>query len=102
MLNKLHLVHVRKELHKELVAHLLPHAGQHHSVHKNECEDHVYFLTQYIVTNIIVEIVNYNFFCIIVRYTTLLLSVLQTVYFQCLQVFWLCMKSYLIYSPGGP
>jgi hypothetical protein len=39
ILNKLYLAHVQKELHNVLVTHLLAHAGQRHSVHKNECED---------------------------------------------------------------
>jgi hypothetical protein len=53
ILNKPCLVHVQEEVQNVLVAHLLVSAI--HSLHKNECEDHVYFFAQYIVTAIIVE-----------------------------------------------
>jgi hypothetical protein len=46
-----------------LVAHLLGPTAQHHSVHKNECDDYVglYFFVRYIITNVISEIVKNNF-----------------------------------------
>jgi hypothetical protein len=43
-----------------LLAHLLAPAGQRHSVHKNEYEDHIFFFTRDIATDIIVEVVEYN------------------------------------------
>jgi hypothetical protein len=46
-----------------VVAHLLPPAAQHHSLQKNECEDHLDFFTQYIATHIIVELVKYVYHC---------------------------------------
>jgi hypothetical protein len=84
VLNKLYLVHVKKELHEVLVARLIAHHLLSASVHKNECEDHASFFTQYIVTNIIVT------------YTMLLLSMLRTIYFERMQVFWLCDYRYKI------
>jgi hypothetical protein len=55
-----------------LVAYLLAPTGQRHSVHKNECENHVKFFALYIVTNIIVEVVKYTF---IYRYTYNIITV---------------------------
>jgi thiamine transporter ThiT len=68
ILNKLYLVHVQKGLHKMLMAHLLAHHGQCHSVHKKKCEDHVYFFAWHSLTNIIAEFVKYIFFYISLLY----------------------------------
>jgi hypothetical protein len=74
-----------------LVEHLLPLAGQRHSEHKNECEGLVTFIAQYVVTNIIVEVVKCN--CDV---SMLDIPRHYCQYFdqcnKCLQEFWLCMK----------
>jgi hypothetical protein len=41
-----------------MLTHLPATAGQRHSAHKNECEDCIYFFAKYIVTNIIIAVIN--------------------------------------------
>jgi hypothetical protein len=72
-----------------LVAHLLAPTGQRYSVHKNECNDNVYFVAQYIVTSTIAEVIKYSFYISLHIITVTIMNNVQ--YFQCLQVFWLCM-----------
>jgi hypothetical protein len=72
ILSKVYLVYVQKVLLVVLVTHQVAPPDQCHSVHKNESDDHVFLFPQYIVTNIVVKIVNI-FFHIIIRCVTLFL-----------------------------
>jgi hypothetical protein len=44
---------MHRKVHKVAVAYLLAPTGQSHSVHRNQCDDQVYFFAQYIITTII-------------------------------------------------
>jgi hypothetical protein len=86
-------VHVQKDLHKLLQAHLLAPTGQRHSVHKNEWEDHGWFFVQYIATNIIVKVVKYNFYVSLldIRYHFLVANIANNIY-SMLACILICMK----------
>jgi hypothetical protein len=64
-----------------------------------QCEDYVYFSAQYMFQLSLLKLLNF-ILCTIVRYITFLPSILWTIYFQCLQLFWLCMK-YVSRTPGS-
>jgi hypothetical protein len=71
MLNKLYVVFVQKVSHTLLVSRQLAPACQRHSAHKNECKDRVYLFAQYIVINIITDVVKCNVYIdLIVAYAT--------------------------------
>jgi hypothetical protein len=80
------------------VTHVLAPAGQRHSVHNNEWEDHVYSFDHYIVINIIVEAVKYNFFIIIrYKYHVIIVNIANNIFSMLASILALC-EIYLTYT----